>query len=211
MADDLIPVGDEQARAVQELGRFGVTAVQATEKLASYVGRIIGTVPEDAVGLVIGDPLRFVRTFIAAKYDELLSNLLHERQVETVRPVSPSLAIPLLRAAYDESRPQLQEIWAKLLANAMDSKRDSVRLSFINAVKQFDPIDAVVLGKLRDGHPWPPNKRDAYAQMLKVNPTQIEVSFINLEEAKCIWRGSPQDLVNPNLTAFGQELLRALD
>jgi hypothetical protein len=104
-----IPVTDEQAKAVQKLADFGTTVVEETGKLARYMGRVLGTAPEDAVGLVIGDPLRFVRTAIALKYDEGIKRLHRHRGV-TPQPVSPSLAIPLLRAAYDESRLELQEL-----------------------------------------------------------------------------------------------------
>jgi Abortive infection alpha len=112
------------------------------------VGRIIGTAPEDAVGLVLGDPLHFVRTAIAAQYDKLLTSLLTDRNVSP-QPVSPSPAIPLLRAAYDESRPELQELWARLIAAAMDPERAyRVRRSFIEAIQKFDPLDALVLKEL---------------------------------------------------------------
>jgi Abortive infection alpha len=45
----------------------------------------------------------------------------------------------------DESREELAELWARLLANAMDPNLNNVRHSFIEAVKKMDPMDAVVL------------------------------------------------------------------
>src|SRR5437660_1458996 len=64
----------------------------------------------------------------------------------------PSVAIPLLRAAYDESRPELQQIWAKLIAAAIDPNRSGqFRLSFIATLKQFDPLDAQVLKARQPG------------------------------------------------------------
>ena len=106
---------------------------------------VLGTTPEDVVGLVIGDPLHFVRTAIASKYDERITRLHRNRNV-TPEPVSPSLAIPLLRAAYDESRPELQELWAQLIAAAMDPQRaNRVRRSFIDTIQSLDPLDALVL------------------------------------------------------------------
>src|ERR1700720_1786155 len=131
-----IPVTDEQAKAVQKLVDFGTTVVGETGQLARYVGRVLGTTPEDAVGLVIGDPLHFVREAIASKYDEWITRLHRDRDVPP-EPVSPSLAIPLLRAAYDESRPELQELWAQLIAAAMDPRRvNRVRRSFVDALQK---------------------------------------------------------------------------
>jgi len=52
--------------------------------------------------------------------------------------VSPSIAIPLFAAAQDESRDELRELFARLLAAAMDPKRkDLTRGSFTAIVKQL--------------------------------------------------------------------------
>lgn len=56
------------------------------------------------------------------------------------------MAIPLLEAAQGEPRPEMQELLATLLANAMDpARRDEVRPEFMVALKQFHPTDVLVL------------------------------------------------------------------
>jgi hypothetical protein len=206
-----IPVTDEQAKAVQKLADFGATVVEETGQLARYVGRVLGTAPEDAVGLVIGDPLRFVRTAIALKYDERITRLHRDRGV-TPEPVSPSIAIPLLRAAYDESRPELQELWAQLIAAAMDPQRaDRVRRSFIDTVQRLDPFDALVLKELGVDAAGPravSSRLDFLTQRLKVSKDQIEVSTINLHDLRCVNTTSSAD-PSFQLTAYGRELVRA--
>jgi len=169
----LVPilVTDEQAKAVQKLADLGTTVVEETSQLARYMGRVLGTSPEDVVGLVIGDPLHFVRTAIAFKYDEWITRLHRNRGV-TPEPVSPSLAIPLLRAAYDESRPELQDLWAQLIAAAMDPQRaNRVRRSFIDTVQRLDPLDALVLKELYGAPPGTlsPNPRAFFLPRLKVS------------------------------------------
>jgi hypothetical protein len=206
-----IPVTDEQAKAVQKLTDFGATVVGETGQLARYVGRVLGTTPEDAVGLVIGDPLHFVRTAIALKYDEWITRLHRDRGV-TPEPVSPSLAIPLLRAAYDESRPELQELWAQLIAAAMDPQRaNRVRRSFIDTVQRLDPLDALVLKELDAAFgagTLSPNPRDFLIQRLKVRSQDIELSGITLNDLRCV--NSPA-IADPGflLTIYGRELVRA--
>jgi hypothetical protein len=44
-----IPVTDEQAKAVQKVADFGTTVVEESGQLAGYVGRVLGTFPEDAI------------------------------------------------------------------------------------------------------------------------------------------------------------------
>ena len=208
-------VTDEQAKAVQGLSYFGATAVSEIGALAQYVGRVLGTMPEDVVGLVIGDPLRFVRTAIAAKYDVWLTQIFRDRNV-TPQSVSPSLAIPLLRAAYDESRPELQELWAKLIAAAMDAARaNRVRRSFIDALQKFDPLDALVL-KTRHDLPGnlSPNARDHLASRLQVSSREIEVSVINLVDLRCLRFITPAvntagDYAHFIVSPYGYELVRA--
>jgi hypothetical protein len=42
------------------------------------------------------------------------------------------------------------DLWARLLANAMDPNMNSVRYSFVDAVKKMDPLDAVVLRHIHE-------------------------------------------------------------
>jgi hypothetical protein len=203
-----IPVTNEQAKAVQKLADFGTTVVGETGQLARYMGRVLGTTPEDVVGLVIGDPLHFVRTAAAPKYDEWITRLHRNRGV-TPEPVSPSLAIPLLRAAYDESRPELQELWAQLIAAAMDpQRRNRVRRSFIDTVQRLDPLDVLVLKMLDTTGKPTPNVRDYLAAKLSVSSREIELSALNLSEVKCVGNIGMMATDNFIITFYGSELVQ---
>jgi hypothetical protein len=203
-----IPVSDEQAKAIGALSNFGVTIVTETSGLARYMGRVLGTAPHDAVGLVIGDPLHFVREAIAAQYDVLLDKILNRRNVKHTQPVTPSLAIPLFRGAYDEGRPELQELWAALMASAMDPTRAGrVRLSFIETLRRFDPLDALVLQK-RYEHQGDvkPNPVAGIASMLGEQGTEVQISVDNLTVLKCV--GKLNSEANFYITNYGQSLVR---
>jgi hypothetical protein len=61
-------------------------------------------------------------------------------------PISISLALPLLVAAADESRDELVDLWARLLAAEADPTRTKkFRQLFIETANRMDPIDAAVL------------------------------------------------------------------
>ena len=204
----VIPVSDEQAKAVSSLSGFGLTVVTEASGLARYIGRVLGTVPHDAVGLVIGDPLHFVRTAIAAQYDILLDKILSRRNVGQTQAVSPSLAIPLLRGAYDESRPELQELWAALLASAMDPRRSGrVRLSFIETLRRFDPLDALVLRK-RHEHPgdMQPNSLAGIAALVGEQEPEVQISVDNLTVLNCVVKMS--SMTNFHVTVYGRSLVQ---
>jgi hypothetical protein len=59
--------------------------------------------------------------------------------------LSPNVAAALIAGAQEEGREELMELWARLLANAMDPSLGNVRHSFIVAVKNMDPPDAMLL------------------------------------------------------------------
>ena len=129
---------DEQSKAVAALSGFGTTVVTEASNLARYIGRIVGTAPEDAVGFVLGDPLHAIRTITAGWYDIKVQEILERRKVKQTQQVSLSVAIPLVRGAYDESREGLRDVWAQLIAAAMDPDRtDRVRISFIETSQEI--------------------------------------------------------------------------
>ena len=198
---------DEEAKAAAALVPLGQTIAQESGDLARYVGRILGTAPHDAVGLILGDPLRFVRQALAARYDKLLTAIFARRQIESTQPVSPSVAIPLLRAAYDESRPELQKVWAELIAAAMDPKRsDRMRGSFIKTVLAFDPLDSVVLQCIMQKSPSV--QVGTIVSAIGREEDQVLISRDNLIGERCI-EALPTDLRALNLTPYGRELMRA--
>src|SRR5580700_8223369 len=71
--------------------------------------------------------------------------ILRERDVQDVIELSPNMAVALIAGAQEEGKEELMELWARLLANAMDPSLNTVRHSFIATVKNMDPVDAVVL------------------------------------------------------------------
>jgi hypothetical protein len=186
----LLPITDPQAKAVEAVAKLGQTVVEEGGKLARYMGRVLGTAPDDAVGL-------------------LLTKIIERRNIKRTQPVSPSVAIPLLSAAYDEGRPELQQLWAELIAAAMDPNRSNqVRLSFVATLKHFDPLDALLLkARYETTGPQAPNDRDYFAEKLHKSPDEIEISAQNLQELRCIQAHTAPPTAFW-VTAYGRELLR---
>ncbi|QAU49211.1 Abi-alpha family protein [Bradyrhizobium guangzhouense] len=200
----------DEAKAPQATATFGTTVISESSALVRYVGRVLGTVPEDAVGLVLGDPLHFVRTAIASQYDVLLTKILKRRGVTQTVAVSPSLAIPLLRAAYDESRPELQEMWAGLIAAAMDPSRSGrVRLSFVETLKHFDPLDALVLKTRHEASgELKPNPVAFIANVIGEQGPEVQISVENLKILRCA-ASATTSVTEFYVTHYGSGLLRA--
>jgi len=71
------------------------------------------------------------------------------RGVEKTEPLSAKIITPLLEAASEETDETLQDMWATLLANAMDPNKDtSLQRIFIDTLRKMEPIDALVFGTM---------------------------------------------------------------
>jgi hypothetical protein len=172
---------------VGEAAKAAGKVIDLTSSFGSFLGRMFGILPEDAVGLLVGDLLHHVRLRNCARLEQRTEEILRERGVSETVPLSPSVAIPLLEAAKDESRAELQELWARLLAAAMDPNRNSrVRQSFITIVRHLDPLDALLLKLYYEIHSGskglsrePSEAFTYYMARQKEDPSQRAVTFFS--------------------------------
>jgi hypothetical protein len=107
---DIIPISDE---TIQE-------ALKTLRGLGGFLRETFGTIPEDLVGLLGGDRLKVLRAENLAHILDKARDRLRARGVKALEPASLSITLPILTAAADESRDELQDIWARLLAAAAD-------------------------------------------------------------------------------------------
>jgi hypothetical protein len=212
-------VKKEKAKAIQEAAKFGSKCLESGEKLGSFLSKVFGTLLSDVVGIVGGDWLHHIRIRNAAKLAQRTEEILSERGIlDNTEPMSPSVALPLLHAAQDETRDLLREMWARLLANGMDPKRSqSVRRSIIATIKKLDPLDALVLQRAFDmlsikdapGHPI------GLDRLLDVSADELDVSLSNLSKLECIGSIGIESVegvsvpTSVQLTSLGREVVRA--
>jgi hypothetical protein len=133
------------AGAVEAVAKTTGQALDIVHDTGGYLNRVFGDLVVNAVGWSIGDWVGEKRRRNFDALSRRTIEIFREREVEHLIELSPNQATELLSAAQDESRDELAELWARLLANAMDPNLNNVRHSFIEAVKKMDPMDAVVL------------------------------------------------------------------
>ena len=120
-----------------------------TREMGGFLSKVFGTLPQDTVGVLGGDWLHHVRIRNAHRLQQRTEEILGDRRAEAKTvALSPSEAILLLNAAQDESRPELQELWSRLLANAMDRARPPINRHFINVLKGLDILEARIIQRL---------------------------------------------------------------
>ena len=202
---------DEEAKATQEVARFGTKALDSGDKLGSFLSKVFGTVPSDVVGVLGGDWLHHVRIRNAVKLAQRTEEILRERGISP-EPMSPSVAMPILKAGQDETREELRELWARLLANGMDPERRSlIRQSIIEAVKGFDPPDAIMLRKWYELSQEESDTLQVFRTLydiLKVSDDQFNLSVRNLVRLECIEAFGPQNAYS-RFAPLGREVIRA--
>jgi hypothetical protein len=188
------------------------------DAVSGYLTRLFGNDGKD-LGQVVADSWldearKNNRRALRRRTDEIL----RERKVEGAAPLSPNLAIEILKFAQDEGRPVLIELWARLLAGAVDPSRRNLRLSFIETVKRMDPPDAMLIERLvhrgyrvirdEDG---PASFNDATISLLtkelNLSPDAVFVSLEHLEELRILTNASSDLLWRT--TSFGREFFRA--
>ena len=218
-------MGKERAKVVDAVADIAATMSDTTEKLSDFLSRVFGTFPEDASGFLGGDWLRHVRIRNLHKLAQRTEEIIRERQFENAtEPVSPSVAMPLLRAAQNESREELQELWSRFLANGMDPKRSkSVRVSIIKTVEQFDPLDALLLQYLHSLFPlverdqWP-TAIPRWMKKVDLSASEYEATIHHLLRLDCVrvvdqsyLPEERQKISIPALQPWGIAVLRACE
>jgi hypothetical protein len=139
--------------------------------------------------------------------EKMQERIKARKKAESREQPSLSIALPILMAAADESRDELQDLWARLLAAATDPERaQSFRVQFIEVAKQMDPLDAAVLQSARDRGGVTGQIQLEFAEKLKVRRDEIEVSLNNLARLKLV--SNPPGSFH--VTAFGREFLLAV-
>jgi hypothetical protein len=132
------------AKAAAESAKTAGQALEIVHDTGGYLRQVFGNVPEDLVGACGGAWLHERHIRLRDVLRRRTEQILRERDRQEVIELSPNIASALIAGAQEEGREELMELWARLLANAMDPNMNTVRYSFIEAVKKMDPTDARV-------------------------------------------------------------------
>ena len=84
-----------------------------------------------------------------------------------------------------------------------------MRQSFVETVKQMDPMDALVLEAIRKngGGPYVPSGRQTIATSLSCSQDEVVVSFEDLAKLNCVFfTDSTGPRITPYLSLFGKLL-----
>ena len=201
MANDLINMIPKDA---EELAAF-IEAVQ-TIRGASKAA-------QSAVVKYFGPAFERNWRRVSEKAKELRDKVPPERHTEP----SPSILIPLVDAACQEDRQELQDLWAALLANSMIDGGRKVRREYLEVVRKLEPVDVSVLNIYRLPLPSTansnhPNARQSFHRdkrsEIGLGEDEWLVSVKTLVELGCAFQNPGQE---PTTTPFARMLLAACE
>lgn len=183
-------------------------AAKATSKALDLVKDAAAPIA-DAYGLLIGDQISAARARRLDALTRKTKKILHDRDVAEGAELAEQIAVPLLQAAQGESREELQDLWAQMLANAMDPlRRNDVRQEYIVTLRQLHPTDILVLTHMRGQPNGRPTMPGQLAEKLGIRQNAAWVSCQRLK-ANGLLQNVATSSIDFLLTPFGHEFLLA--
>ena len=198
MTDNEVEIAKAKAR--QAVAETTGKAIDLIASAAPFLGRVLGTPVESAVGIV-SDRLQYYRLEKFLDLMETAEASLKRRGITDLRSIPAKIALPLLEAATVEEDDDLHAIWARLLANALDPSKPAPKKMYVDLVSLLEPIDAKIfqfLGNQKwklfkaSWYPQSAIKDDVWPQgfavsrlskELEISEDMIKVSLLNL--ARC--------------------------
>ena len=133
------------AKAVEKTAEFGTQSLQTAEKAGSFVSRIFKEPIDQAAGMLT-DWLKFQRLKRLVEISDKVDRILRARGVIETRAVPPKVAFRMLDGAAVEDDPTLRNLWANLIANAMDPGFTcDISPVYADIVSNLSPLDVRIL------------------------------------------------------------------
>jgi hypothetical protein len=142
-------MNDESAKAVQELAKTTGKVVDAVHDAGGFLAPHVDGLLDQVVGMFT-DHLKYVRGKRLIRLGHSFQQeLLAHGGVEAVRKLPLNFAIDALEQGAMEQDDDLQDIWARLLANAVDATSEvQPRRAYISIIKDLSPLDALILEQI---------------------------------------------------------------
>lgn len=136
----------EGSKAVQEIAKTTNAGIAATEKLGGFVSRIIDE-PLVMVMGILTDKLSYMRWERRLRLVERSKELIADRNIEgPLNTVPPKIALPIVEHASLEENDELQDLWACLIASAVDpSFKGQIRAAYIEILRDLEVNDVHIL------------------------------------------------------------------
>jgi hypothetical protein len=142
-------MSEEEAKALQEIAKATNQGIRTLEKAGVFLSKFIGGPLEEASG-ILEDRLKYYRWERKVRLLERAKDFLKERGINSpTSHVTLKIAIPLLEAGSIEEDNNIQDIYAKILANAADADfKLTIKRTYIDILQNLSSLEIDILKKL---------------------------------------------------------------
>jgi hypothetical protein len=186
---------DEEARAVQEVAKVTGKAIDLVRSAGGLLDDVFGETLRQ-LGGTAADWSRYFRLrnflFVADKAKAVLDS----RQLTgKVLSIPPQFALPLLEGASLETEAEIQQLWAGLIANAIDPDCAlRIKKVFLEILRGLEPLDARIMeflssATLEDHYTILTGATlnvDVLTTRLQADPEELKVSLQTLARYGCV-------------------------
>lgn len=141
MAENLDNFG-KQAKDIAEAANVSVDAIA---KLGKFIDNTFGNAITNGLGLIT-DKLAYYRLERAIELQRKVEERLRKKGVDAKKYVPVSFGLPIIEKATIEDDDNMQQLWANLLANALDPNYISkITRNFSSILADMEPVDVRIL------------------------------------------------------------------
>jgi hypothetical protein len=142
-------VDEESAKAIQEVAKTTGKAIDVVHDAGGFLAPHVDGILAQVVG-IFTDHLKYVRGVRLIRLGQRFQQeLLAHGGEPAVRKLPLNFAIDALEQGAMEQDDDLQDIWARLLANAVDATSEvQPRRAYISIIKDLSPLDALILEQI---------------------------------------------------------------
>lgn len=191
------------AEAVTEVAKTTSKGLDALTEFSHFISKFT-LAPLEAGAAIVTDKLKFRRAENLIRFHARIKKVMEEARIENLtRPVLLQFAIPLLEQASLEENDALQDLWARLLVNAVAVNGPvEMRRAYISILEQLTSLDALILLKIYSSLEGPSDKIGVVTGGLPRNvsfarfgesgenwpqPTsEVKLSLANLARVGCV-------------------------
>lgn len=160
------------ANATKAVAETAGKALDIVSGAGRFLDRLVGNALAEG-GETLADQVRYWRKMRLLKFEEKFNAACAARgfSPDTMKPLSLGKTVQLLEAASIEEEDEVQELWADLLANAVDPAGGvTMKKMYVTLLKDMGPAEAVLvdlLGKFRAHRQLPPAPMNAIHRQLE--------------------------------------------
>jgi len=212
-------MGDE-LKAIEESAKTIGKGIDFANKVGGFIAPLIKGSLEQGIG-IFEDKLKYTRWERQVRLMNRAYEFMKESGLDEITRALPlKFAVPLLQGASLEDDNYLQDLWAMLLANAVNDKCIELKRVYIDILERISPLEGKILKKVyslpfneiqhkalvtyklpfdleidsEDQHEYP-----------TLNNPEIELALVNLARMGCIspaktWGGGESySIIHPTL------------